>query len=342
MATEACKKCGKTLTKLQIRRRRPYCSRECSADARWGDKIRFGDLETRRPLVIAAAKLCQAGYTQAQAAKQLGVHPRMVSDWFEQYGADKFLPERICEHCGKSLMGMPNQSARKYCSRICAWRERYAQKHPNRKRMKFDPALRSEALELYWGGLGQQAIAQHFGISDGTVCCWASRFGGQRRRVKTRAAMRLIPAKQRMREAETADEWLEALRKLTAENSLNSDISPVRLFCKVVNGHSDLNQLVTIITECLKANPFSGETFAFCNKHHDAIITVTWKKTMFYIGRFPRAYGSYIWPREDFGLSVEVCGHEFEHLISCCKTRLKARERFLKNVENSLNIPEKP
>ena len=113
---ERCKKCNKELTSKQVWRKQQYCSRECFANARWGEKMRFETLETRRPLVIEAAKLCQAGFTQTAAAEMLGVHPRMVGDWFDQYGADNFLPGRVCEHCKRQI------------------KQRYAEKSAHRQR----------------------------------------------------------------------------------------------------------------------------------------------------------------------------------------------------------------
>jgi len=218
---DKCEKCGEPLPKQQLWRRRSYCSRECFNDARFGDRIRYGNIETRRPLVIAAAKLIQSGLTQVQAAQALDVHPRQISDWVERYGAENFYPEHICcQHCGKSLAGMNNLSNRKYCSRSCQQKARYARNRPSeRQKMKFDPALRARALELYWGGLGQTTIAQHLGVATGTVDSWVHNFGGLRECRPTKEAMALRTPEERFRAAETADEWLEALCGITPKKA---------------------------------------------------------------------------------------------------------------------------
>jgi hypothetical protein len=76
---------------------------------------------------------------------------------------------------------------------------------------------------------------------------------------------------------------------------------------------------VTIISEKLKSDPFGGEVFAFCNKNRDIITAVTWKGTMFNTVSFSKLNGTFIWPCEKIGTSIEVTANEFEYLISSRK-----------------------
>jgi transposase-like protein len=201
------------------------------------------------------------------------------------------------------------------------YKANYARKHPDygTHRALSNPELRKDALELYWGGLGQRAIARHLSIPEGTVYSWVHDFGGQRERIQTSAATRLKPAEQRLSEPETAGEWLEALQELAGSRPIDSECPPIHVVCKAIHGQSEVNQLVTIICDCLRLNALSGEVFAFCNKSRNTIITITWKGTMFSTVKFTKMYGSYLWPREKFGSSITVPAHEFEFLISCHK-----------------------
>ena len=316
-----CKKCGKALPKPQLYRRRPYCSQECFNDARYGDRTCYGNIEARNPLVIAAAKLIQSGLTQKETAKCLGIPPGLVTDWVERYGAEKFYADRICQYCGKSLAGMSSISSRKYCSKSCGEKARYARTHQltGRQRMDFDPALRANALELYWSGLGQAAIAQHLGVARGTVDSWVNRFGDLRERQPTEEILRLRPSDERLRSTDSAEDWLEALRELTPENPCAE--KTVRLSCGSIRGNCSVNRLVTMIMEHLRLDPLSGETFAFCDTNSRTIFTVFWDGEMFRIGIYPKTKGSFVWPRDEFGLLIEIREAEFETMLFHRKKR---------------------
>jgi hypothetical protein len=175
--------------------------------------------------------------------------------------------------------------------------------------MGFDPALRRQALDLYWGGLGQAEIARRLGVATGTVYSWVHDFGDLRERCK--------PTKQRLREAQTAGEWQQALRE--AAPPAESEGTLVRLVCGEMRGNCGMNRLVTTITEVLRQNPFSGEMYAFSNMERKIVCTITWTPPMFRIVRLPKMYGCYIWPREEFGSFIEVAQSEFEYLIFFCK-----------------------
>ena len=320
--TDTCAKCGKALTPMQIQRSREYCSRDCFNDVRWGEKICFGSIETRRPLVIAAAKLCQMGLTQTEAARQLDLPIWQIADWVRRYGAENFVSGRVCGHCGKSFAGMRPLSNRKYCSQLCKYKAGYARNRApspsSRQRRKFDPALRAQALEMYWDGQDQTEIARQLGVVSDTVCSWTHKFGNLRER--------RMPARHRLREAQNAGEWQQALRE--AAPPADTPAAPVRLVCGGIHGHCGMNQLGTIITEALHQNSFGGETYAFSNMERKTIYTITWKQALFHIAQLPKMHGSYVWPREEFGPFIEVAQTEFEHLISFCKRPAEAQKNL--------------
>ncbi len=316
---KACLKCGKELSKQQVWRNKKYCSRECFANARWGDKICFGAIETRRPLVMEAAKLCQAGFTQAASAKMLGVHPRIVSDWFKQYGTENFLPGRVCEYCKKSLAGMKQLSTRKYCSISCARKSKYARTHEMSGRLKFNAELRARGLELYWGGLSQKSIAEHLGVAHGTVCSWIHDFGGLRECRPVSEILALRSPEERIINAENAEQWLGALRDLTLDRLENENT--VHLICKRTVGSCGMNKLATIITDRLRLNPMNGDVYAFCNILGFVVSTLFWDGRMFRIGKYPKTHGSFMWPKPEWAEVFTIGKLEFEELIYFQKKR---------------------
>jgi hypothetical protein len=62
-------------------------------------------------------------------------------------------------------------------------------------------------MEMYWGGYGGTAVAQHFNIPVGTVYSWIHDFGNQ----KERKAV-IKPLMEQFRAASDTGEWLGALR----------------------------------------------------------------------------------------------------------------------------------
>ncbi len=322
MSTEEskCINCGKELNLRQKWHGGRYCSRRCFTDARWGKPIRFGKILTRSKAFIEAAKLCQSGLTQAEAARLMGICPHTVSDWFQQYGAEKIFSDRKCEYCGKSLTGMKPLSNRKYCSKSCGQKATYAKNHPYSGRMKFNPEVRAGALELYWGGLDGSAIARHLIIAEGTVHSWIHDFGHLRKRGRVPEVMALKPIKERLKEANNLEEWKQILRVGAGDG----ETSTIRLVCGTFNGKGEINHLASIVSDILKQDPRNGETYAFCSRLHQQISTIRWRLGAFCYTKLPKKRGEYFWPERTIGLQIEVRKNEFEYLISLQKNNSRS------------------
>jgi len=183
--------------------------------------------------------------------------------------------------------------------------------------------IRDKALELYWGGLGPASISRYLQVPPGTVDCWIDKFGRTRERRQTSAAMQLRPISQRIKEAETSEEWLRIFREIAGDAS-NSINTPVYLVCGTICGNVGMNQLVTIIADRLRLDPTSGETFAFCDQQYKTIITINWEGSIVRICKLPKMHGAYLWPRKEFGLFIKVTPHEFECLIFYSKSDRKS------------------
>jgi predicted DNA-binding protein (UPF0251 family) len=108
-----CLICGKRLKRKRIK----YCSMACYNDARYGKMVPDKAIPTRNPKCLEAVRLCQAGLTQAEAARQVGIPCDVVREWFKKYKTTKaaaLFAKRVCKHCGKSLEGMSAPSVRIY------------------------------------------------------------------------------------------------------------------------------------------------------------------------------------------------------------------------------------
>jgi len=322
MVTEEskCINCGKELNPRQKWCGGKYCSRRCYTDTRWGKPIRFGKILTRSKAFIEAAKLCQSGLTQAQAARLMGICPHTVSDWFQHYGVEKIFSDRVCEYCGKSLAGMKPLSNRKYCSKSCGRKAIYYKNHPDSGRMKFDPEVRAKALELYWGGLEGTAIAKHLSIAEGTVYSWIHDFGHLRKRERIPEIMALRPIKERLKEANSQEEWNRILR----EGAVDGETSLIHLVCGTFEGKGEINHLASIVSDILKQDPRNGETYAFCSILYNQISTICWQLGAFRYTKLPKKRGEYFWPERTVGLQIEVRKNEFEYLLSLQKNNSRS------------------
>jgi len=326
-----CLNCGKDITLKQKQRKDyhyKYCSRSCHYNARFGEVIPDETIETRNPLLYEAIKLCQSGMNMAQAAKQVGVHPRLISDCLYKSGEETIatiFADRVCGHCGISLVGMQYLSGRKYCSESCQKESNRIKNLSTRCKTKDNSALRKEALELYWSGLSMIAIAEQLHIGSLAVSDWVHEFGSQKERAEPFTPKhRIVSFKQRLQKSETADEWLSVLRDKVSETSAITKATTIHLVCGSINGHSAVNRLVTIISERLKTDPLNGDIFAFCNKNKNIITTFSWKSPVFNITKHIKMHGTFVWADENLGKSIEVTANEFEYLISYCKTKTSA------------------
>jgi len=232
-----------------------------------------------------------------------------------------------CVYCGAKLPATSQLYKRKYCSKSCKNKYQLRIKKPDckAKLWQHEADVFESAMELYWSGLGGTEIARHFAIPSGTVYSWIHDFGDQKERAESAvlpAVVRLKSPKERFRAAKSAGEWLEVLRDNTpmVENSFE-DLN-VRLVCGVLHGQS-VSKLSAVIYERLKENPLSGRSYAFSNKGQNTITMLAWKAPVFNISKYIKAYGTFIWPHEDLGTTIEITRAEFDCLL------------FLKKCEKS-------
>jgi hypothetical protein len=179
------------------------------------------------------------------------------------------------------------------------------------------------AMELHWSGEESGAIARRLSIPVGTVYSWVHDFGSQRQRRE--------PLKKLLNIAQSAEEWLEALRKNTLQGDDPFEALTIHLVCGVFHGQS-VDKLTSIIYESLHDNPLSGNVYAFCNKMRNTITTFAWKSPVFHITKHIKMYGTFLWPHEYLGKTIEVTKAEFDRLLFLNKQEILA-DRIAKNLD---------
>jgi transposase-like protein/transposase len=253
--------------------------------------------------------------SQKKIAELLGFHQSTISDWLIRYGVDKIAIKLDCLFCGKSFDGKERRS--KYCSQSCSWKATYLKNHPVIKRMRVDPKLRLQGLELYWGGLDGFVIAAHLKVPLDTVYGWIHDFGHLKKRQRNPELMKLLPINLQVESARNPEEWKRVLH----ENAPVGDDAPVVIICGTRNGNSGINSLVTIVQDRLKRNPCDGVTYAFCSSRGEQVSTICWLREAFCLTKLPKSHGGYIWPDASVGKQIELRKSEFDFLLSLKKKR---------------------
>lgn len=221
---------------------------------------------------------------------------------------------RVCQCCGKILTGLFRECNRKYCSDQCL---RNSKHYLNTR--QHEQSVFETAMELHWCGAESATIARHLNIPVGTIYSWVHSFGKHIQRIE--------PLKKQLCLAENADEWLKALRYSTIQNNESFKELPIHLVCRKLHGQS-VNKLTAVIIESLKDNPLNGKVYAFCNKCSNTITALSWKEPVFNISKYVKASGTFIWPHEKLGNSIEITKSEFEQLIF-----LKKHDKISKTLD---------
>ena len=251
------------------------------------------------------------------------------------------LTNKKCLFCGASLIDLPKIHNRKFCSISCREKVRLRKRKPDvqTKLWVHDPEVFKGSMELYWNGMGGAEIARYYNIPDGTVYSWIHDFGGQKRRKESM----LLPAvpktrvksvKERFKSAASSGEWLETLRDETKDDKGGFEDLNIRLVCGFLHGQS-ANKLASVISESLNEDPLSGRSYAFCNKCRNTISVIAWKGSLYSIAKYIKVFGTFIWPNEDLGKTIEVTTTEFDRLLFL----KKHNKRVKNNIEiTSINL----
>ena len=232
-----------------------------------------------------------------------------------------------CRYCGKSVEELFRGQYRKYCSKECGGKAAYRKKYPNKQHKLWvhEKSVFETAMEKHWSGEESGAIARQLSIPVGTMYSWVHDYGSQRQRKE--------PLKKLLQTAKNGEEWLAALRENTLMEENTFEESTIHLVCGTLRGQS-ATRLTGVIYESLHNNPLNGDTYAFCNKMRNTITTFAWKAPVFNISKHIKMHGTFIWPHEDLGKTIEVSRAEFERLLFLHKQEILA-ERTAKNIENA-------
>jgi len=315
-----CERCGKELNKQQVWNHRKYCSRQCFAESYYGEKIEWNGVQIRPGKALEVLKLCFAGMTPKAACQAVGAHESVVRRLMELPGAMEILSKRSCPICGGSL---PMPLHRKYCSDKCNRRAKYVRQiaAEGREGRQVDER-RDIVIDLYRRGFKPAIIVQNVGVTKNQVKRWIFRSGVRKADRMPSSVITLRPLRHRLDAAKTADEWTEILRN-SASATEKSDT--VILVCARLHGSGAPGRYIGIATEQFWHESFyDGVCVAFCNILKNAITTIEWRGENFHLTRTFKTSGTFVWPDEQLGKSIQVTRAEFEHLISLKKTRRNA------------------
>ena len=231
-----------------------------------------------------------------------------------------------CVYCGGILPTSSQLYKRKYCTSTCRNKFKLRQKKPDvmAKLWEHEKSVFETAMELHWNGEESGAIARRLNIPVGTMYSWVHDFGGSRERKE--------PLKKLLQTAESAEEWLNALRENTLLPSDTFEDLTIHLVCGTFHGQS-VERFTNIIYEGLNSNPLSGSIYAFCNKMRNTITTFAWKTPVFKVSKHVKMHGTFIWPNEELSRTIEVTKAEFDRLLFLNKQEIIA-ERIAKSLGN--------
>lgn len=224
---------------------------------------------------------------------------------------------RECSNCIAGMKGLTHGNHRKYCYKVCGCMARYRNANPDNpyEPWAHDKKVFDCAMELYWGGLSRAEIALHLGIPVGIASSWIYNFGKMRKRSKPGKPMR-----ERLRTARNADEWLATLRENAAHDGDTLEDAPISLVCGVLREQS-AGKLAAVVLEALKEDPMSGKSYAFCSKGRNTVSVLAWKAPVYLVSKYIKVHGTFIWPGDDLGMTIEISKAEFDHLIFLQKSK---------------------
>jgi transposase len=111
------------------------------------------------------------------------------------------------------------------------------------------------------------------------------------------------------------------------------DLSKTKIFIKP--GYTDMrkasNGLTVIIQEEMKANPFSGSVYVFCNRERKLLKAVYWDKTGFWLCQKRLEKDKYPWPVDEKE-AMELTVEELQMLLAGIDFFKAHKEVCFKNV----------
>jgi transposase len=111
------------------------------------------------------------------------------------------------------------------------------------------------------------------------------------------------------------------------------DISKARIFIRP--GYTDLrkasNGLTVLVQEEMKADPFSGSVYVFCNRERKLLKAVYWDKTGFWLCQKRLEQEKFPWP-ETIEAVRELTGEELRMLLKGIDFFKAHKSLYYKNV----------
>jgi predicted nucleic acid-binding Zn ribbon protein len=317
MRNKTCQRCGRELTQKQCWNHCKYCSRSCSDDALYGEKIEWNGIWIRPGQTLEVLKLFEKGLSESEVYKAIDADFKTMQRIRKTPELAIFLPKRVCLFCGKSL---PEYPLRKYCSTSCQGKAQYDRERiaEGRETRRVDYVKRNRAIDLFARGLDSDSIARYLDLPVQRIKHWVYSNPINRASELCPELIPLLPLKHRLTRAQSATEWRNTLHD--ASKSFGTS-GRVVLVTETLHGGGAPNRYASIVLEKLKQNIVEGVAFAFCNVLRNAITLIEWKDNNFRLTRTLKSSGTFVWPGEHLGEFVSVTKDAFSHLLTYQKSK---------------------
>ncbi len=285
-----CPECGEPIQQSGgAGRWRRFCSSRCKQLYHYKK-----NLEKRMQRWEAPKQICPNCGIEFQPEWGPGKQRRFCSDtcrvtwWGDYHRANPTAgPQPAwCAYCGRELTG----DQKKYCSREC-YRKAMEETHEERVCQWC-----GDTFSTYTGG------DQRYCSRTCATAAMSAPNGYQRGRHR-------IPAGDK-------ESWHKRLTEATRNQKWDGGGKQVILVCGATSMYTGLDGLAAIVQYRLKRNPYNGSIYVFRDSSGTMLKYIEWDGQSFCQGKRRAQSGTYPWPNDTEGETLEISEREFRYLLS--------------------------
>lgn len=237
---------------------------------------------------------------------------------------------RVCPNCGKDFVPLWKTGSPRFCCDECRieWWKEYHKHNPDEQKTSTTCAYCG--CEMRGDGKYCSRACYRLGaarVRGEKTCLWCGKLLPKKARSTqkycctkcAKASWRLTHSDeygQRCIRTKNPTAWRRQLMELTNKTVIDTPKDyRILLVCGTMNLVST-DILVNFIRFELCCDPFDGNAYVFCNGGHSHLKWLRWDGCGFCVGSRQAEWGSYPWPPEKEGFTVEITELEFTFLCS--------------------------